>query len=353
MIIKNILDVYAASSARIFKTDRSQTIGASDVGQCARRVFWSKNEGDPKYGAERDPDYLDRWGAKVRGTIIENAFWEPAMRLTYGDRLLFAGAEQKTFVSGFLSATPDGLITGLRPGKIAPGSGTEVMAECKSADPRTNLLEAKAENIFQTQVQMGLVRELTKFQPTHSILSYIDASFWDEVAEFIVPFDQAIYDVAKVRAAQIMTATSAKDLKPEGWIAGGKECEHCPFTHACGIERRSVPKTSAEVDPQFAAEIAEMAIHAQRLKKMSASTDKLLRTVQDDIKNRLRDKGVKKLPGIVSWTDVKGRSGYDMKALQAAAIEAGIDIEQFSTAGEPTDRLTISIYEMENIQASA
>ena len=33
-----------------------------------------------------------------------------------------------------------------------------VMIECKTADPRTNLVEAKPENKYQTLVQMGLVR---------------------------------------------------------------------------------------------------------------------------------------------------------------------------------------------------
>lgn len=343
MIIKPVLDSYAAVTQRVFQTDRSQTVGASDIGQCARRTFWTKNQGDPQYGAPLDSDYADRWGAKIRGTVIENAFWEPAMRLTYGHRLLYAGAQQKTFIAGFLSATPDGLLIGLKPDEIAPGSGTEVMVECKSADPRTNLIEAKAANIYQTQVQMGLIRELTPFKPTHSVLSYVDASFWDEVSEFIIPFDSDVFDVAKRRASAIMTATQASELKPEGWIRGGKECEHCPFTKPCGIERRSLPGYSKPIDPQFAAEIAELAIVAQRLKAATEQNEEALRTAHDQIKTRLREKGVKKIPGVVSWTDVKGRSGYDAKAMRQALVDAGIDIEQFSTVGEPTDRLTISI----------
>ena len=34
----------------------------------------------------------------------------PALRARYGDKLLYAGDKQQTFVSGFLSATPDGLL---------------------------------------------------------------------------------------------------------------------------------------------------------------------------------------------------------------------------------------------------
>jgi len=352
-MIKHALNSYAASTERQWASDRSQTVGASDVGQCARKVFWLKNEGDPTYGAQRDPEYVDGWGAKVRGSFYENHFWVPAMRAAYGDRLLFAGAEQKTFVSGFLSATPDGLLTGLQPNEVAPGSGAEVCAECKTADPRTNLTEAKVENVFQTHIQMGLIREMTPYKPTHSILSYTDASFWSEIKEFVIPFDPQVYEVGKARAAQIMTATSASELKPEGWIAGGHDCEYCPFTRACGITRRSVPEAEAKPDPQFAAEMADMAALAKRLEADGKATEAELRTVQQAIRDRLREKGVRKIPGIVSWSHVKGRQSYNNKAIQQAAIAAGVDIEQFSTVGEPTDRLTISLPASAGVETQA
>jgi hypothetical protein len=45
----------------------------------------------------------------------------------------------------------------------------------------------------------------------------------------------------------------------------------------------------------------------------------------------------------LSWSEVKGRQSYDNKAIKQAAIDAGIDVEQFSTVGEKTDRLLIQI----------
>lgn len=343
-MIKEALHSYAQASGKNWSHDRSQTVGASEVGQCARKVFWTKNEGDAQYGASRDPGYVDGWGARVRGTIMEDQFWFPAMQAQFGERLLFAGPEQKTFVSGFLSATPDGLITELLEGEHSTLlAGTCVTTECKTADPRTNLSEAKSENIYQTHIQMGLIRELTPFKPTHSILSYTDASFWNEVVEFVVPFDQRAFEVGRDRSAKIMTATEAGELKPEGWIAGGRECEYCPFTKACGITRRSVPDTDAKPDPQFVAEMADMALTAKRFETARDLADANLRETQQEIRDRLRSHGVRKIPGLINWSHVKGRTSYDNKAIQQAAIGAGIDIEQFSTVGEPTDRLTISV----------
>jgi hypothetical protein len=111
-MITQILNKHADSLQKIWAHDRSQTIGASEIGQCSRKTFWIKNEVDPVHRAERDPEYVDGWGAKIRGTIMENDFWYPAMRAAYGELLLYAGPEQQSFISGFLSATPDGLVTG-------------------------------------------------------------------------------------------------------------------------------------------------------------------------------------------------------------------------------------------------
>jgi hypothetical protein len=353
-MIKTTLHNYAMSTSKTWATDRSQTVGASEVGQCARKVFWMKNEGDPKYGAPRDPDYSDGWGARVRGTVMEDQFWYPAMKHAFGDRLLFAGPDQQTLVSGFLSATPDGLITELLEGEHPQiPARTCVTAECKTADPRTNLSEAKAENVFQTHIQMGLIRELTDFRPTHSILSYTDASFWSEVVEFVILFDQAVFEAGKKRAALIMTATSADELKPEGWIGGGRDCEYCPFTKACGIKRRSVPSDDFPADPQFAAECTELALAIAHRKAMRDAQDEQVRTLEDQLKTRLREKGVRKLPGVLSWSSVKGRQSWDNKAIREALEATGADMTPFSTVGEPTDRLTISAIPAESTQAIA
>ena len=45
-MIAEALAAYADATARVFE-GREQTIGASEVGQCARKLFWIKNEGDP------------------------------------------------------------------------------------------------------------------------------------------------------------------------------------------------------------------------------------------------------------------------------------------------------------------
>ena len=143
-LIAETLDAYAKTQTVTFKHDRKQTMGASEVGQCARKVFWLKNEDDPEHAVPRDPEYRDTWGARMRGTVYEACFWEPAMRARFRKRLHFAGKQQRTFNKGFLTATPDGMIWPLLVDEKPTGIHSQcVLVECKTADPRTNLNEAK------------------------------------------------------------------------------------------------------------------------------------------------------------------------------------------------------------------
>jgi hypothetical protein len=238
-MIREALDAFARATARSF-AGRENAVGASEIGACARRTYFAKNEQDYLLGQDRDADHVDAWGAAQRGSIFEVAVWEPALRACFGERLLFAGADQRTLVSGYLSATPDALLVELPRDILAPfgiadiGEGAALVVEGKTLDPRSRLDEARSEHVYQINVQIGFIRELTPHRPEFGLLSYVNPSFWNEVVEFPVAFNERLFAVAKARAAEIMTARSGDDLKPEGWIAGGRECEYCPFTVACG-----------------------------------------------------------------------------------------------------------------------
>lgn len=340
-MIKEILENYALSTGRVF-ADRLSTVGASEIGLCARRVHWTKKQ------HPHDPGYVDSWGARIRGRVMEDEFWYPALKAAYGPKLRYAGPNQKTFVSGVLSATPDGLIEGLPKDAlarfgIANMGSTSLVAECKSIDPRVNLTKAKEENAYQVQVQIGIIRESTNFRPNYGLISYTDASFWNEITEFPVKFEQATYDGAKVRAKKILSAETAQELPPEGWIAGGGECEFCPFTRPCGVVRRSVPTTEAAADPQFVAEIVDMCRHVLTIKNKVEEDSATVKALEQEIKDRLRSKNVRRIPGVVVWSAQKGRQSYDNKAIKEAAMQLGLDIEQYSTVGEPTDRMQIQV----------
>jgi hypothetical protein len=108
-MIAEALAEYAKTTARNF-LGRENSVGASEVGQCARKIFFAKNAGDSDYGARSDDDYADHRSAALRGRLFEDHFWVPGLSARFGAKLLYADDQQETFVSGFLSATPDGLL---------------------------------------------------------------------------------------------------------------------------------------------------------------------------------------------------------------------------------------------------
>ena len=338
-MIKDTLAKYVESTTKVWKHDRTKTVGASEVGACARKTAWVKQS------EKHDAGFTDSWGARVRGNVIEGHFWHPALKKRFGKNLMYAGSKQRSIMAPPLSATPDGLVCGLKPDAlkhlgIKDIESDCVLVECKTIDPRVNLVKEKEENAYQVQVQLGIVRDKTKHKPTYALISYIDASFWNEILEFPVKFDPSVYATAKARADKILTA-DPKSLPPEGWIAGGKECEWCPFTKPCGVIRRSVPEREAAADPQFVAEIHDACAEVSAITGRIEALEYQKREKEQAIKDRLRQKGVRKIPRVVVWSAIKGRQAYDNVAIREAAAKAGVDVESYSTVGEPTDRLQI------------
>lgn len=350
MIIKGILESYVKSKAmeKTFLVDRERTVGASEIGQCSRQMGWLKND-KLRNRVQRDTDHVDNWGARVRGTVMEEKFWLPALRRRFRSKLLIAGTKQQSVHDRYLSATLDGLLIGMHREFLAPlgvpdiGPSGCVTVECKTIDPRVNLTQAKAEHRLQVQAGLGLIRALTRYKPEYALVSYIDASFWSDVDEFAIAFDERVYETLHARAVKIKTADRPDELQPEGWIAGGNECEYCPFTRACGVVRRSVPEREAMADPQFVAEITDMCREHERLNSDAKDLESRKKELQDQIKTRLREKSVRKLPGIVTWSSVKGRTSTKTEGLKAAAVAAGVDVSQFETTGDPTDQLRVLV----------
>jgi hypothetical protein len=348
-VIREALNSYALGSPRVWDSDRSQTVGASEIGQCARKIAFAKASGDPGAAVVRDVDYEDGWGAARRGSIIEDNLFVPAVLARWGSKALYVGPDQRTFVSGFLSGTPDGLLVDLPSDALKDEFGIAdcggcVDLDCKSVDPRTKLEGPKPEHVFQVQVQMGLIRETTNHKPDYAILTYIDASFLDNVREFAIPFDPAVYVTAKDRARQIMTARHGADLRPEGAIAGGRECDYCPFTGPCGTARAArVPAKAIEIDPVISQRITTRAQLAQIKKAQTKTLKSEIGELEQAIRDDLQAAGSKSLPGVVSWASVKGREGWDHEGVRAAAAAAGVDLAPFKTIGDPSDRLTITL----------
>jgi CRISPR/Cas system-associated exonuclease Cas4 (RecB family) len=349
MIVQPALQAHAEAQIKNFFKTRRHTqahyVGASEIGLCLRRIKFAKLI--PGGGG------TDSWGASQRGKTFEDHFWVPAMRKRYGKNLLYSGKSQKSLVYGQLRATPDGLLVrqprdalkDLHVDDIGPSC--EIVLDCKTIDPRINLSTPKVEHEFQSQIQMALLRLTTKHRPDYAVISYVNASFYDDVVEFAIKYDASVYETAKKRAADIKKAKVAGDLPPEGWIAGGKECEYCPFVITCQAIRGDVPKISkaSNIDRGLLDTIVKLAREEKSWAAKASEIEAEQHKMQHAIKELLKAHGLNKVEHdgvMVIWSPVKGRISFDMPALRAAAAKLGLNVQNFETVGDPTDRLTIT-----------
>jgi hypothetical protein len=340
--IRDCLHTYAAGLKKTWQHDRLNTVGASEIGQCLRKTWFGKWEVVP------DPGYVDRFGAKLRGNLIEDHYWVPGLRasLPEGMELLYAGEDQQTLVDGYLSATTDGVLTGVPRDALAwmgvPDIKSDcVNLDCKSIDPRVELRIEKPEHSFQVQAQMGLIRFATEYQPEYSILSYVDASFLDDIKEFAVAFDPAVYQAAKDRARLIMTAEHALELSAEGKITGGGECRYCPWSsHCAAVTVAGIPKEDKSLGDNAAATLKRLRDEEREAEERLDFWKTEHAQFKEKIKEFLRENQIRRYTGegwSVSWSSVKGREVVDIKAAEAA----GIDLSPYRKVGDPADRLTI------------
>lgn len=343
-------NAYVGAHQKVWKHDRTKSVGASESFGCIRKSWFTKNN------AVKDFDHKESWGALQRGDLIENHFVEPATRWfienLHDAELVWGGAKQRTLIDGNLSATPDGLIINVDDDALAM-YGIESLGgagcfnfEVKSIDPRVNLKEEKAIHRGQVQVQMGLTRLKTRYKPNYAVIIYVDASFYDDIDIFVVPYDQHAFNIAKERADTVFATKDPVELMPEGKIDG--TCDYCPYKRVCAQTNKintpqdgdaNTNETPLAIIEEFVS-LATDERAAYLEKKVAEATHK---EFSERIKQWFRETGVKRvkapddsIKGSISW--VKGRKSYDVEAMRAD----GIDVEKYSKMGEGGDRLTIS-----------
>jgi len=349
---KEAYDEFVKANQKVWSHDRTKTVGASEAFGCLRKAWFSK------HGTEKDPHYKESWGALERGNLIENHFAEPAVKwfletYFYDTRLIWGGSDQQTFkaIDAPLTATPDGLIIDADDdaleiyGVPSLGGAGCFSFEIKSIDPRVNLREEKSIHRGQTIVQMGTIRETTEYKPNYAVIVYIDASFFDDIEVFVVPYDQHTYDVAKDRALAVYDIKDVSQILPEGKIDGG--CEYCPFKGACnkasGLATPTDGEANSENTPLKIMEEFEVLIREERAaSSVKKATELAHKEASEKLKQWFTDVGVRRaeIPGVakVSITWVKGRKTYDVEAMR----DAGLPVEDFTKEGDGHSRLSIS-----------
>jgi hypothetical protein len=331
-IQRKVLLGQAAIEARSDQFDeehRRSYMNASEADTCIRKQWYSKHQ--PELATEQS------WGYARRGRGIE-AYMVASLRAANVD-LRLADREQESVYSDKhkISATPDGVI-------VDHENEMLIGVEFKSLDPRANrgTLPKKA-HLTQLQIGMALldlVKEdigLPDWPWSHGLVVYTDASNWDDIEEFRVPYREATLDDLADRAAKILCTRNPSRLPREGRLAGGYECKtQCPFKDACGVDvpddRAARGNRGSRLDDWVA-----------RYMNAKAQQDDI-KAQQDEaaehIKEELRARNVTSI-GVgdrhVTLTRVAGRRNLDRKLVEAA----GIDLTPYEKIGAPSERLVV------------
>lgn len=236
------LNAWIAEQSKGFATKRELTVGASEIGYCARKVAFKKS------GAKRDEGFKDDLGYIARGNVCEDNFIAPLVtRLVteIGGDLLWAGQEnQSTIVheKRFISATPDGLAINVHKNALkefgVKDCGGCFLLEFKTIGERFTVSKLpKAPHTAQVNFGLGMVRWATEHKPDYGLLLYFNAGCYTIVHPFIVEFDADLFEKQKARAKRMMT-TDPFNLPTEGRMLGGFECKYCEYAKLCSSRNK-------------------------------------------------------------------------------------------------------------------
>lgn len=352
---------WARQAATGFSGDRSETVGSSEIGDCARKVAYRK------HNTPKDNDYEESSGFLVRGNVMEDGALAPFMRHVIeaaGGRLLFSGqSDQLRLVSKkkYASATPDGLAIDMPKDALADygvkdiGPSRQILVEFKSIDPRFkegNL--PKAQHVDQVNFAMGLARGVevidpddgTIFvaKPEYALIVYMDASDYSKINAFAVKFDVDVYKAQCQRAAQIMTCETPEAMRPEGKVEGGGPCRYCEFATRCLGYTPLIPRVVQLPPPEVVSAMKAKATEVKTWKTQAADAEKNAKLAEADLKEMLIDAGTKFVdaPSIkLIWSSSDGRKMTDTKAMANKLTSLGVDVSQFEKQSKGSDTLRI------------
>jgi hypothetical protein len=335
-----------------FGHNRSLTIGASEIGRCARATA------KRKLGHKPDPYYDDNNGFAKRGDLLENGFTAQATKYwveSLGGKLLHAGqSNQITLKAAPLSATPDGLAINMPRdclsefGVVDIGESRSLVVEMKSIDTMYKKEKLpKQEHVPQTLQQIGLIRhsKVIKHMPECGVVMYVNASNVYDVVTVPVAWSQHNFDSLVVRGKQLLACKDPDKLAPEGAIAGGRECRTCEFANQCTGFTPWVHTAKKKPSPAVIKKVSTHVLVAKRAMVSLEVASKVAAETEAELYGLLNQAGTSfiQLPdGTTVYTQkVAPQLRMDTKALVAAAKAKGIDTDSFKKETKAGTKLTI------------
>jgi CRISPR-associated exonuclease Cas4 len=294
--------------------DRTQYIGASEVGSCLRRVVSSKFYPEPFDQASM--------GRMLAGRALENEVVQ-LVRLALGpSHLRNTGRGQLDLHHPTLPfhAHPDGRIIGGFEGLDGDGA-LEVKTASASTFKRYQSDGLPQNYIDQVQSQMGLSGLLW------ALVVLVSRENLAEMATFIIQFHPAHYAELEARAARASNCLEkgVETYNIQDDLPGEPErgfCHTCPYSAKCAAyqSQREAGKRGeiSEVTRlQLECQLDELA----ELESIAEPAQERIAELRDQVKVALQMSGASKVlleNGIVQMVD-SSRTSFDSKALQRDA----------------------------------
>ncbi len=138
-----------------------------------------------------------------------------------------------------------------------------------------------------------------------------------------------------------MTASDALELPPEGKMAGGRECDYCPWaSHCSAVTVAGVPREEQTLDDSLVPQLLLLRYAAIAARDARDEAETAQAAAVENIKQFLREHNTRKHKGdgwSVSYSVVNGRATLDIDAIKAA----GIDLAPYYKTGSQSERLMI------------
>jgi len=357
--VSSLIDkgVYSQHNVRDWSGhNRADTVGASEISQCARKTVYLK------HNQPLDKTYKQDYGALERGHNVE-AWVVEQLRAALKDhpeglRLDLAGDAQQTMVIGAQSATPDGIFVAPQPiiavplrfdelGRVIEDAIVDQLyLEVKSIDPRAfdGLKEPKIEHVSQAIQGMSILRRVGQYMPSYAVILYVNASFYSERKLYYVMYDEEYAQRLTRRASEIMYERSLSNLpRQEGlYINEGNECQYCAFKKECTKAAVSmIPKDKKAAPPGVAEKIEPLIQQYAQANDGKKFAEHETGRISEDVKQILQEAGTKSVrtpSGSVSYFSMKTPT----RVSQDKLLAAGIDPTPFLEGGELYPRLTIT-----------
>lgn len=363
---KRAFGEYVKTNQKVWATDRSLTVGASEAFFCSRSIAGRKRF---KHLADIAEEFVDsEWGHAERGNIMEDEFVVPALIHMFGEEnCLFMGqANQKTLIDGKLSCTPDGLVIN-QPRNVLANYGIddigdscfvpEIKSFAPSAAPRG---KAKPRHMGQNNIQIGAIRRSTNYDPSIGVVIYSSPVDLKDVRPFPTKYDQKIYDAAKRRADDIFDLTKKfKDYPAEGKYTD--DCQYCEFQGACAAAEIELLGEADQVnitniDPQQKAELERLTRAVAKTRADYTALEKEKKRLESELKTfALQELKVERY-GEAGWSysifSTSGKKSFDKDAFIENAVDRDDLIDKLTALAKAEGLDELPQFIMDAIDAS-